>query len=77
MFRTRAAASDGSCLTKRGTGRSRNLTVRPTPEDQVEFLQNLQRLLSEGLFTATYKYALLLALADIAVEKAMIRVTHS
>jgi hypothetical protein len=41
----------------------------PTPEFQVQFLQNLQRLLSEGLFTATYKYARHLALADIAVER--------
>jgi hypothetical protein len=35
----------------------------PSPEDQVQFLLNIQRLLTEGQFTATYKYALLLALA--------------
>ena len=40
----------------------------PSPEQQVEFLQNLQRLFEEGDFTATYKYALLIALAEIAVE---------
>ena len=40
----------------------------PSPEEQVQFLLRVQRLLDEGLFTATYKYALLLALADIAVE---------
>lgn len=40
----------------------------PTAEQQLKFLTNLQRLLSEGQFVATYKYALLLALADIAVE---------
>ena len=40
-----------------------------TPESQIAFLTNLQRLLSEGNFVATYKYALLLALADISVEK--------
>ena len=40
----------------------------PSPEDQVRFLTNIQRLLTEGAFTATYKYALLLALADLAVE---------
>lgn len=28
----------------------------------------MQRLLAEGLFTATYKYALLAALADLSVE---------
>jgi len=39
-----------------------------TAEDQVRFVLNIQRLLGEGLFTATYKYALLLALADLAVE---------
>lgn len=40
----------------------------PTPAEQIQFLTNLQRLLAEGLFTATYKYALLAALADLAVE---------
>jgi hypothetical protein len=40
----------------------------PTAEQQLKFLTNLQRLLSEGQFVATYKYALLLALADIAIE---------
>lgn len=38
------------------------------PADQIRFLTNIQRLLSEGLFTATYKYALLAALADLSVE---------
>jgi hypothetical protein len=41
----------------------------PTPEQQIQFLTNFQRLLSEGAFVATYKYALLLALADISVER--------
>lgn len=36
---------------------------------QVAFLTNLQRLLEEGNFVATYKFALLLSLADLAVEK--------
>ena len=40
----------------------------PSPADQIQFLTNLQRLLAEGLFTATYKYALLAALADLSVE---------
>lgn len=40
----------------------------PTPEQQLNFLTNLQRLMAEGQFVATYKYALLLALADIAIE---------
>jgi 5-methylcytosine-specific restriction endonuclease McrA len=40
----------------------------PTADEQLRFLTNLQRLLAEGQFVATYKYALLLALADIAIE---------
>ncbi len=39
-----------------------------TPEFQVGFLQNLQLLMSEGSIVATYKYALLLSLADISIE---------
>jgi hypothetical protein len=39
----------------------------PTPEEQVQFLRNVQRLLAEGLFTASYKFALVHALADLAV----------
>jgi 5-methylcytosine-specific restriction endonuclease McrA len=41
----------------------------PTPEEQVQFLRNIQRLLAEGQFTASYKFALVHALADLAVLK--------
>lgn len=41
----------------------------PTPEEQVQFLRNIQRLLGEGLFVASYKFALVHALADLAVLK--------
>jgi hypothetical protein len=41
----------------------------PTPQEQVEFLQKTQRLLTDGLFVASYKFALLRALADLAVLK--------
>ncbi|MBU3694015.1 MAG: HNH endonuclease [Rhodocyclaceae bacterium] len=41
----------------------------PSPEAQLQWLNKLQRLFSEGDFTATYKFALLIALADLAVEK--------
>jgi 5-methylcytosine-specific restriction endonuclease McrA len=41
----------------------------PTPEEQVQFLRNVQRLLAEGAFVASYKFALLHALADLAVLK--------
>ncbi len=40
----------------------------PSPEEQIQFLVRVQRLLYEGLFTATYKFALLLALAQVAIE---------
>jgi hypothetical protein len=40
----------------------------PTSDEQIRFLVNFQRLLDEGLFVASYKFALLLALADISVE---------
>ena len=39
----------------------------PTPEEQVLFLRNLQRLLVEGQFVASYKFALLHAMADLCV----------
>lgn len=38
-------------------------------ESDLRFLRQLQRLLDEGLFTSTYKYALLHALADLCVEQ--------
>lgn len=41
----------------------------PTPEEQVQLLRNMQRLLAEGLFVASYKFALVHALADLAVLK--------
>jgi len=40
----------------------------PSAEVQLAFLVKLQRLFAEGDFTATYKFALLIALADLAVE---------
>jgi 5-methylcytosine-specific restriction endonuclease McrA len=45
------------------------MSQSPTAEEHLAFLVKLQRLLSEGDFTATYKFALLMALADIAVER--------
>ena len=40
----------------------------PSPEAQLQFLSKLQRVFAEGDFTATYKFALLIAMADLAVE---------
>ncbi len=44
-------------------------TSRPPPEDQVQFIANIERILSEGSFVATYKYALLVALVELAIER--------
>lgn len=41
----------------------------PASDDQVRFLTQLQCLLDGASFSATYKYALLLSLADLAVEQ--------
>lgn len=40
----------------------------PSAEKQLMFLAKLQRIFAESDFTATYKFALLIALADLAVE---------
>lgn len=40
----------------------------PSAEEQLKFLSNIQRILDEGSFVATYKYALILSLADYAVK---------
>jgi 5-methylcytosine-specific restriction endonuclease McrA len=55
--------------------------VIPSSEEQLAFLAKIQRLFSEGAFTATYKYALLIALTDLAVEAGRdddqaLRITH-
>ena len=46
------------------------MTTHPLPsaEAQLVFLGKLQRIFTESDFTATYKFALLIALADLAVE---------
>jgi 5-methylcytosine-specific restriction endonuclease McrA len=43
-------------------------TPPPLPETQLLFLTKLQRLFNESDFVATYKYALLMALAELSVE---------
>src|SRR5262245_3454014 len=40
----------------------------PSAEAQLDFLRKVQRVLGEGNFVATYKFALLHALADLAVQ---------
>jgi|ERR1039457_6866748 hypothetical protein len=45
------------------------MSEAPSAEFQLAFLNHIQRLFEEGEFVATYKYALLISLAEIAVEK--------
>ena len=45
------------------------MTRIPTDAEQLAFLTRVQRILDQGQFTATYKYALLIALIEIAVER--------
>src|ERR1035441_7705296 len=66
MLRTREVACGTSSREGPATGRTDNMAI--SPEAQVQFLLKIQRLLGEGLFTATYKFALLMALADLSVE---------
>lgn len=40
----------------------------PSASEQVKFLTDIQALLEDGLFVATYKFALLTAIADISIE---------
>jgi hypothetical protein len=41
----------------------------PKAQEQLKFLVNIQRLLSEGTFVSSYKFALLHALADLSILK--------
>lgn len=41
----------------------------PSSEQQLSFLDKVQRLFDEGEFVATYKYALFLALIELAIER--------
>lgn len=45
------------------------MTGVPTDAEQLAFLTRVQKILDQGQFTATYKYALLIALIEIAVER--------
>jgi len=41
----------------------------PSSSQQLEFLTKLQRLFNEGDFTATYKFALIISLAELSLER--------
>ena len=45
-----------------------NLSNPEEYKGQVDFLLNIQRLLNEGKFVSTYKFALLMAIADLCIE---------
>lgn len=43
--------------------------TEPTAQFQLDFFAKLQRIVSEGDFTATYKFALLISLTELAIER--------
>ncbi len=45
------------------------MTPVPTDAAQLDFLTRVQKILDEGQFVATYKFALLIALIDVAIER--------
>jgi len=42
----------------------------PSADEQLVFLTKMQRLFDRGSFTSTYKYALVIAIADFCIERA-------
>ncbi len=46
--------------------------MRPSAEEQIEFLKNIQLIINSGSFTSTYKFALLISLVNIAIESQVI-----
>ena len=45
------------------------MTAPPDDRGQLDFLQHVQRIFDEGEFVATYKFALLIALVELAIER--------
>lgn len=41
----------------------------PTAQEQLRFLKDIQRILQSGSFSSTYKFALLISLSRLAIEK--------
>ena len=41
----------------------------PTAQEQLKFLKNIQLILQSGSFSSTYKFALLIILKRLAIEK--------
>ena len=44
------------------------MSTAPSAQEQLDFLTKIQRLFNESDFSSTYKYALLISLADLAIE---------
>jgi 5-methylcytosine-specific restriction endonuclease McrA len=44
------------------------MSTTPSAERQIEFLKKIQTLFEDSFFQATYKYALLITLTDLAIE---------
>ena len=44
------------------------MSPTPSAQEQLDFLTKIQRLFNESDFSSTYKYALLISLADLAIE---------
>jgi 5-methylcytosine-specific restriction endonuclease McrA len=51
-----------------GEGEVLGMSKIPSAEEQLDFLTKVQRLFNESDFSSTYKYALLISLADLAIE---------
>ncbi|SDY38875.1 HNH endonuclease [Acinetobacter kyonggiensis] len=45
------------------------LNLVPTAQEQLKFLKNIQLILQSGSFSSTYKFALLISLSRLAIEK--------
>lgn len=50
-----------------GEGEVLEMSHIPSAEEQLDFLTKIQRLFNESDFSSTYKYALLVSLADLAI----------
>jgi 5-methylcytosine-specific restriction endonuclease McrA len=44
------------------------MSSAPSAEEQLDYITKIQRLFNESDFSSTYKYALLISLADLAIE---------
>lgn len=42
--------------------------LHSAPDEKLRFIANIERVLAEGAFVSTYKYALLVSLVDLAIE---------